>query len=93
MQIIIPIQGKSIFFNADEYYFPKPLIEIDGRLMIEHVIECVKYCYPDASYTFIIDSEDAERHSLDKTLEIITDNKCSIIIKLDTLVVRYARAC
>lgn len=38
MKIIIPMAGKGKRFNA--FLSPKPLIEVDGKPMIEHVINC-----------------------------------------------------
>ena len=35
MQILIPIANTSEFFPKSEFYFPKPLIEVNGRSMIE----------------------------------------------------------
>ncbi len=34
LNILIPLGGKRSFFDAEEYPFPKPFIEINGRSMI-----------------------------------------------------------
>jgi NDP-sugar pyrophosphorylase family protein len=38
MQILIPISGYSAFFPKEDFYFPKPLIEVAGTAMIEVVV-------------------------------------------------------
>ena len=37
MQIVIPMAGKGRRFQTAGYLLPKPLIEVDGKPMIEHV--------------------------------------------------------
>ena len=38
MNLVIPIGSNSQFFSMEEYGYPKPLIEVMGKPMIEHVI-------------------------------------------------------
>lgn len=39
MQIIIPMSGFGERFRRAEYSVPKPLIEIDGKPIVAHVID------------------------------------------------------
>ena len=39
MQIVIPMSGFGERFRKVGYSVPKPLIEIDGKTIIQHVIE------------------------------------------------------
>jgi len=39
MQLIIPMSGIGKRFSSAGYTTPKPLIEVDGKPMIEHVVE------------------------------------------------------
>jgi len=39
MQIIIPMSGFGERFRAAGYAVPKPLIEVDGKTIIQHVVE------------------------------------------------------
>ena len=39
MQIIIPMSGFGERFRRAGYSIPKPLIEVDGKPIIQHVIE------------------------------------------------------
>ena len=41
MNILIPIGGTGERFKEDGYSSPKPLINIMGKLMIQHVIDCL----------------------------------------------------
>ena len=38
MIIIFPMTG-SLFFEGNDFHFPKPLIEIDEKTIIEHAID------------------------------------------------------
>lgn len=79
MQILVPLAGKSDFFSPDQYYFPKPLIEVGGVPMIERVIENLKTIGSDPQFIFIVQQSDIARFSLDKTLNILTGGQCRII--------------
>lgn len=81
MQILIPISGLSSFFPKEDFYFPKPLVEVAGRSMIEIVIRQLQSQFEDAHFTFVIDPEDARSFSLDRTLSLIAGNDCTIIEK------------
>lgn len=71
MQILMPIASRSQFFPEQEYFFPKPLIEIAGKPMIDTVVSALKSTIADARFCFIISGDDARRFSLDETLKII----------------------
>lgn len=81
MQILIPIAGSSVFFPKSEYYFPKPLIEIAGKTMIEIVVQHLQQHFQDARFIFVIDPVDARSFSLDRTLRLLTNDKAIILEK------------
>jgi NDP-sugar pyrophosphorylase family protein len=39
MQIVIPMSGFGERFRAAGYTIPKPLIEVEGKPIIQHVVE------------------------------------------------------
>ena len=39
MKVIIPMSGMSSRFAADGYTIPKFMIEVDGKTVIEHIID------------------------------------------------------
>jgi NDP-sugar pyrophosphorylase family protein len=79
MNILIPIAGEDKFFRSDEYFFPKPLVEITGTPMIELCVRNLKRQFPKAHFLFIVQAEHCTRFSLDGMLRILTDGNCTII--------------
>jgi len=81
MQILIPISGYSSFFPKEDFYFPKPLIEVAGTPMIEVVVRQLQRQFKDAHFIFVIDPEDARSFSLDRTLQLLAGEHTKIIQK------------
>ena len=79
INILIPLGGKSDFFNTIEYPFPKPLVEINGKSMIEMVIENFNSIKKDIRFIFVVKSDDCQKYHLDNVLDLLTANKCVII--------------
>ena len=42
MQIVILSAGRGVRFNGSQFHNDKPLIEWDGKTMVEHVIDNLK---------------------------------------------------
>lgn len=82
INILIPLAGKNQFFPEAEYPFPKPLIEFNGKTMIEHIINNFSSIQKEKQFIFIVNSEDCKKYHLDNILNILTNNTCKII-KLD----------
>jgi len=59
MQIVIPMSGFGERFRKAGYTAPKPLIEIDGKPIIAHVIEL----FPGESDFIFICNQDHLRES------------------------------
>jgi dTDP-glucose pyrophosphorylase len=83
INILIPLAGKSDFFNSAEYVFPRSLIEILGKTMIQRVIENYSE-FDDKHFIFIVNQDDCDSYHLDSILHLLTDSKCDII-KLGSL--------
>lgn len=79
MQVLVPIAGKSAFFDPKHYYFPKPLIEVAGRPMVDRVVGNLATLSADTRFIFVAPREDVVAFSLDKTLELLTDGACSVV--------------
>lgn len=79
MQILVPIATRSSFFPEDQYFFPKPLIEVAGRPMIELVVSQLKEQIRDASFVFVIDRDAVRSFSIDKTVELIAGDGTQVI--------------
>ena len=82
INILIPLAGTNQFFNETEYPYPKPLIEINDKTMIEHVIENFSTIKEEKQFIFIVNSDECKKYHLDNVLNLLTNNKCKII-KID----------
>lgn len=82
INILIPLAGKNQFFPEAEYPFPKPLIEFNGKTMIEHIIDNFSTIEKEKQFIFVVNSEDCKKYHLDNVLNILTEHTCKII-KLD----------
>lgn len=78
MKVLIPIAGKSSFFDDKNSPFSKPLVEIKGRSMIQHVIENLSTINDEFEFVFIVNSEDCKKFHLHNILKLLSEN-CSII--------------
>jgi len=75
MNVIIPMAGAGSRFANAGYTFPKPLIEVNGKPMIQVVVENLNI---EANYTFIVQKEHYEKYSLQYLLNLIAPN-CNIV--------------
>jgi NDP-sugar pyrophosphorylase family protein len=75
--------GRSQHFADSEYSFPKPLIEIGQKTMIEHVVANLATAGSDLQFIFVVAAADCRKFHLDSTLSIITNQKCKLV-KLDS---------
>ncbi len=77
MQVVIPLAGRGSRFEEKGYTFPKPLIEIGNRSMIEMVLENMQLP-GDAQVTFICRAEHLTRFHLDDVLRLLAPG-CRVI--------------
>ena len=75
MNIIIPMAGHGSRFLQAGYTFPKPLIEVHGKPMIQVVIDNLKV---DAHFIFIVQKEHREKYNLDSMLSLLAPG-CDIV--------------
>lgn len=68
LNVLIPMAGRGSRFAAAGYSFPKPLIDVMGKPMIQWVVENVGI---KANYTFIAQQEHIEKYSLPSLLNLI----------------------
>lgn len=79
INILFPMMGSSLFFNTEEYIFPKPLIEIKGKPMIESAIENYQKIKLSKNFIFVVSSEHCSKYHFDDILYLLTDHKCIVI--------------
>ena len=75
LNVVIPMAGAGSRFAKAGYTFPKPLIEVGGKPMIQTVVENLNI---DANYIFIVQNSHREQYNLDTTLRLIAPG-CKII--------------
>ena len=82
MQVLIPISSRTSFFPSEEYFFPKPLIEVAGRPMIELVVDQLKRQLTNPKFTFVIDRDDARIFSIDRICELVGGSGTHVIERM-----------
>ena len=80
LNILVPMAGAGSRFAAAGYDLPKPLIDVRGKPMIQHVVDNIGL---DGKYIFIVQKEHYEKYSLKYILKLIKPD-CEIII-IDSL--------
>ena len=75
LNILIPMAGEGKRFSDAGYSFPKPLIEVNKKPMIQLVIENLGI---NANYIFIVQKKHLEKYNLKYFLNLIMPN-CKIV--------------
>lgn len=78
LKIIIPLAGSSELFSNSGYYYPKPLIEIHGKTMIELVLDNPSKMQVEHKFIFIVKEDDINNFHLDNTLKLLRPG-CDVI--------------
>jgi len=80
MNVLIPMAGAGSRFQQAGYTFPKPLIDVKGKPMIQVVVENLGI---DANFIFVVQKEHREKYNLDTLLNLIAPN--SKVVEVDGL--------
>jgi HAD superfamily hydrolase (TIGR01509 family) len=75
MNVLIPMAGAGSRFAQAGYTFPKPLIDVEGKPMIQVVVDNLNI---DATFIYVVQKEHREKYNLDTLLNLITPN-CKIV--------------
>jgi beta-phosphoglucomutase-like phosphatase (HAD superfamily)/dTDP-glucose pyrophosphorylase len=75
LNVLIPMAGAGSRFEKAGYTFPKPLIEVRGKPMIQVVVENLGL---DANYIFVVQKAHREKYNLDSVLNLIAPG-CRIV--------------
>ena len=75
LNVLIPMAGAGSRFQQAGYTFPKPLIDVKGKPMIQVVVENLNI---DANYIYVVQKSHREKYNLDTLLNLITPN-CKIV--------------
>jgi HAD superfamily hydrolase (TIGR01509 family) len=76
MNVLIPMAGAGSRFQKAGYTFPKPLIEVEGKPMIQMVVENLNI---NARHIFIVQKEHYEKYNLHYLLNLISKD-CKVVL-------------
>lgn len=80
INIVVPMAGPSIFYDSPEFAYPKPLIEINGKMMLERVVGYLNSIEGAKRFIFILNEEDAHKFHLDNIAKLVA-GKESVVVK------------
>lgn len=75
LNILIPMAGAGSRFEKAGYTFPKPLIDVKGKPMIQVVVDNLNI---KANYIYVVQKEHRNKYNLDTLLNLITPG-CKIV--------------
>lgn len=75
LNVLIPMAGLGSRFKEAGYVFPKPLVEVHGKPMIQAVVESLGI---KARYTYIVQKDHYSKYNLSYLLNLITPG-CNIV--------------
>jgi HAD superfamily hydrolase (TIGR01509 family) len=75
LNVLVPMAGSGSRFAQQGYTFPKPLIEVNGKPMIQVVVENLNI---EAHYIFIVQQDHYEKYNLKYLLNLIAPG-CDIV--------------
>ena len=77
LNVLIPVAGRGSRFEKAGYTFPKPLIGVDGKPMIQVVVENLAI---DAHYIFVVLDEHVDKYNIESTLKLIAPG-CDVVVQ------------
>jgi len=80
LKIVIPCAGKGQRFADAGYEVLKPLIDVNGRLMVDRVIDSLRPKRHDYQFIFIVLKEHCLRYGIDEILKRIEPNSQIVVI-------------
>jgi len=77
MKVLIPMAGEGSRFAKEGFTFPKPLIDVGGKPMIQKVVENLDFA---SEYIFLVRSSHLKKYpGLEDTLARITNNNFKFV--------------
>ena len=75
LNILIPMAGEGSRFKEAGFFFPKPIIEVLNKPMIQWVIDSLNI---EANYIFLIQKKHQEKFNIKSMLKILQPN-CKVV--------------
>ena len=76
LNVLIPMAGAGSRFQQAGYTFPKPMIQVHDKPMIQVVVDNLGL---EANYHFVVQKEHREKYNLDTFLNLISPGECKVI--------------
>lgn len=76
LNVLIPMAGHGSRFQEKGYIFPKPLISIKNKPMIQTVIDNLNI---EATYNFITLKQHNDKYNIKNVLSLCVNNDCNIV--------------
>jgi HAD superfamily hydrolase (TIGR01509 family) len=76
LNVLIPMAGAGSRFQQAGYTFPKPMIQVHDKPMIQVVVDNLGL---EANYHFVVQKEHREKYNLDTFLNLIAPGNCQVI--------------
>ena len=76
LNVVIPMAGLGSRFAKEGYALPKPLIDVNGKPMIQRVVENLKI---KANFIFLLQQKDLQYYNLEPFLKAISPD-CKIVV-------------
>lgn len=77
LNVLIPMAGAGSRFQQAGYSFPKPLIQVEGKPMIQLVVENLGM---EANYIYICQKEHRQKFNLDTMMNLVTSNNSIVYV-------------
>ena len=81
LQIVIPMAGEGKSFKKAGYKFPKFLVDVAGKPMIQWVTENIN---TEAKYIFILNEDDYKNYNMQHMFPLLVDNLEIVTLKKET---------
>ncbi len=78
LNIVIPCAGAGSRFEKVGYTFPKPLIDVNGKPMIQVVVENLNCDPENCQFIYIVQKSHYEKYNMKYLLNLLTPN-CKIV--------------
>lgn len=80
MKILVLMAGDSKAFASDVYKFPKFLLEVDGKPLIQHLVNSFSNL-KESDFIFIVKKSESHKYHIDNVIKLLLPN--STILKVE----------
>jgi NDP-sugar pyrophosphorylase family protein len=84
VNIIVPMAYPELPSDSSEYQYPKPLIDLHGKPLIEYVIENISSIDGINKIYFIVNESVCEKYHLDNTITLLSPKAEIVYLKSTT---------